>query len=181
MTTRVAIWAAVAVAGAIVTAEFAGWFSPFLRFVVRRAAGALPAGSRERYTEEWLGELAAAPGGPISQLVWALSLFTRRRFLARAASEDVSDLIALLAHAGALLTAADEAELAVQPWQLRAACARTEPEAFFPEKGGSTREAKRVCAACEVREECLSYALQHNERFGIWGGLSDRERRPLIG
>ena len=64
-------------------------------------------------------------------------------------------------------------------WQERALCAQTDPEAFFPEKGGSTREAKRVCAACEVREECLAYALANDERFGIWGGLSERERRKL--
>jgi len=64
-------------------------------------------------------------------------------------------------------------------WQERALCAQTDPEAFFPEKGGSTREAKRVCASCEVRVECLEYALMHDERFGIWGGLSERERRKL--
>lgn len=64
-------------------------------------------------------------------------------------------------------------------WQERALCAQTDPEAFFPEKGGSTREAKRVCSTCEVREECLEYALAHDERFGIWGGLSERERRKL--
>jgi WhiB family redox-sensing transcriptional regulator len=64
-------------------------------------------------------------------------------------------------------------------WQERALCAQTDPEAFFPEKGGSTREAKRVCMSCEVRAECLEYALAHDERFGIWGGLSERERRRL--
>ncbi|MEI6119598.1 MAG: WhiB family transcriptional regulator [Actinomycetes bacterium] len=64
-------------------------------------------------------------------------------------------------------------------WQERALCAQTDPEAFFPEKGGSTREAKRVCLSCDVRGECLEYALGHDERFGIWGGLSERERRRL--
>ena len=64
-------------------------------------------------------------------------------------------------------------------WQERALCAQTDPEAFFPEKGGSTREAKRVCLTCEVRDECLEYALANDERFGIWGGLSERERRKL--
>jgi WhiB family redox-sensing transcriptional regulator len=64
-------------------------------------------------------------------------------------------------------------------WQERALCAQTDPESFFPEKGGSTREAKRVCLSCEVRSECLDYALSHDERFGIWGGLSERERRRL--
>ncbi len=64
-------------------------------------------------------------------------------------------------------------------WRADALCAQTDPEAFFPEKGGSTREAKRVCHACIVRAECLDYALAHDERFGIWGGLSERERRRL--
>jgi WhiB family transcriptional regulator, redox-sensing transcriptional regulator len=64
-------------------------------------------------------------------------------------------------------------------WQERALCAQTDPEAFFPEKGGSTREAKRICSGCDVRAECLEYALAHDERFGIWGGLSERERRRL--
>ncbi len=52
-------------------------------------------------------------------------------------------------------------------WTERALCAETDPEAFFPEKGGSTREAKKVCLSCEVRAECLEYALAHDERFGI--------------
>lgn len=67
----------------------------------------------------------------------------------------------------------------VMGWQERALCAQTDPEAFFPEKGGSTREAKKVCVSCEVRVECLDYALENDERFGIWGGLSERERRKL--
>ena len=64
-------------------------------------------------------------------------------------------------------------------WQTDALCAQTDPEAFFPEKGGSTRDAKRICASCEVRSQCLEYALANDERFGIWGGLSERERRKL--
>ncbi|MSW95152.1 MAG: WhiB family transcriptional regulator [Actinobacteria bacterium] len=64
-------------------------------------------------------------------------------------------------------------------WQEQALCAQTDPEAFFPEKGGSTREAKRVCLSCDVRTDCLEYALEQDERFGIWGGLSERERRRL--
>jgi WhiB family redox-sensing transcriptional regulator len=64
-------------------------------------------------------------------------------------------------------------------WQADALCAQTDPESFFPEKGGSTREAKKICSSCEVRGECLEYALSNDERFGIWGGLSERERRKL--
>ena len=70
-------------------------------------------------------------------------------------------------------------EVPTDQWQDRALCAQTDPEAFFPEKGGSTREAKKICLGCEVRSECLDYALAHDERFGIWGGLSERERRRL--
>ena len=64
-------------------------------------------------------------------------------------------------------------------WQSDSLCAQTDPEAFFPEKGRSTRDAKKICASCEVRTRCLEYALQNDERFGIWGGLSERERRKL--
>jgi WhiB family redox-sensing transcriptional regulator len=66
-----------------------------------------------------------------------------------------------------------------EAWRLNALCAETDPEAFFPEKGGSTREAKKVCVGCDVRAECLEFALASDERFGIWGGLSERERRRL--
>jgi WhiB family redox-sensing transcriptional regulator len=64
-------------------------------------------------------------------------------------------------------------------WQTDSLCAQTDPEAFFPEKGGSTRDAKKICTSCEVRNQCLEYALKNDERFGIWGGLSERERRKL--
>lgn len=74
---------------------------------------------------------------------------------------------------------AEQSALDDEEWQERALCAQTDPEAFFPEKGGSTREAKRICQGCEVKDECLDYALANDERFGIWGGLSERERRRL--
>jgi WhiB family redox-sensing transcriptional regulator len=70
-------------------------------------------------------------------------------------------------------------EADAQSWQEQALCAETDPEAFFPEKGGSTREAKKICTGCEVKAQCLEYALANDERFGIWGGLSERERRRL--
>ncbi len=65
------------------------------------------------------------------------------------------------------------------PWQDRARCQETDPEAFFPEQGASTRLAKRVCVACEVRAECLEYALETSQEFGVWGGMSRGERRRL--
>lgn len=73
-------------------------------------------------------------------------------------------------------------ELDLPDWMNDSVCAQTDPDAFFPEKGGSTREAKKVCLSCDVRLDCLDcleYAMTHEERFGIWGGLSERERRKL--
>lgn len=59
-------------------------------------------------------------------------------------------------------------------------CAQTDPEVFFPDKGGSTQAAKRVCAACPVRAACLQHALAHREQHGVWGGLSTNQRRHLL-
>ena len=64
-------------------------------------------------------------------------------------------------------------------WQEEANCLGVDPDLFFPERGASTREAKAVCRSCEVRVDCLEYALAHGEKFGIWGGLSERERRRV--
>jgi WhiB family redox-sensing transcriptional regulator len=64
-------------------------------------------------------------------------------------------------------------------WQDYANCLGVDPDLFFPERGASTREAKEVCRGCVVREECLEYALVNGEKFGIWGGMSERERRRL--
>ena len=64
-------------------------------------------------------------------------------------------------------------------WQDEANCLGVDPDLFFPERGASTREAKEVCKGCGVREDCLEYALANGEKFGIWGGLSERERRRI--
>lgn len=61
-------------------------------------------------------------------------------------------------------------------WQKTALCAQTGPEFFFPAPGASTREAKQLCGGCEERVACLEYALRHDERFGVWGGMSEQER-----
>lgn len=67
----------------------------------------------------------------------------------------------------------------IDKWRGQALCAQIDSEIFFPDKGGSTKQAKRICGMCEVRLECLQAALDREERFGIWGGLSERERRAL--
>lgn len=71
-------------------------------------------------------------------------------------------------------------------WMVDAACTTADPEAWYPAKGSSTREAKQVCNGrkgarpCPVRDQCLAYALKYDQRFGIWGGRSDRERRKMM-
>jgi len=64
-------------------------------------------------------------------------------------------------------------------WQDLANCLGVDPDLFFPERGASTREAKEVCRGCVVRDECLEFALANGEKFGIWGGMSERERRRI--
>jgi WhiB family redox-sensing transcriptional regulator len=64
-------------------------------------------------------------------------------------------------------------------WQADALCAQADPEAFFPTKGGSTRDAKTICASCPVVAECLAYALDNNMDEGVWGGKSAVERREI--
>lgn len=70
-------------------------------------------------------------------------------------------------------------ETAAKTWQRQANCMGVDPDLFFPERGASTREAKEVCRGCVVREDCLEFALANGEKFGIWGGLSERERRKI--
>ena len=65
------------------------------------------------------------------------------------------------------------------PWRDHANCRGLDPDLFYPERGASTREAKAVCQGCVVREECLEFALRRGEKFGIWGGTSERERRRI--
>jgi WhiB family transcriptional regulator, redox-sensing transcriptional regulator len=79
----------------------------------------------------------------------------------------------------ALVAAHRAASRGERRWQENANCLGVDPDLFFPERGASTREAKSVCRGCEVRVECLEYALAHGEKFGIWGGLSERERRRV--
>ncbi len=64
-------------------------------------------------------------------------------------------------------------------WQDFANCSGADQDLFFPERGASTRKAKSICAACTVKVECLEFAITQGERFGIWGGLSERERRKI--
>jgi WhiB family redox-sensing transcriptional regulator len=64
-------------------------------------------------------------------------------------------------------------------WWAGALCTQGDSESFFPGKGGSSDEARHTCMSCQVRVYCLEWALEHNERYGVWGGLSDQQRREL--
>ena len=64
-------------------------------------------------------------------------------------------------------------------WTRRALCAEVDPNIFFPEIGENVSVVKKICKACDVREECLKFSLDNDERFGIWGGLSEINRRKL--
>jgi WhiB family redox-sensing transcriptional regulator len=69
--------------------------------------------------------------------------------------------------------------LTPEPWTRQALCAQTDPEAFFPEPGEVGRAARKVCAACDVRDACLDYAIRTNQTDGIWGGLGVKARNRL--
>lgn len=64
-------------------------------------------------------------------------------------------------------------------WKAAALCAQTDPDAFFPEGGGSSKAARRVCGECQVRTKCLTEALANAEPFGVWGGFNESERRHI--
>lgn len=74
------------------------------------------------------------------------------------------------------------AEMLQRPaWMADANCRGMDPELFFPSQGENTQNAaaKAVCRACDVQAECLAYAVNNGERFGVWGGLAENQRRKL--
>lgn len=64
-------------------------------------------------------------------------------------------------------------------WMDWAICPETDPDAFFPGKGGSLRRVKAICDDCPVQFECLDYALSHPELEGVWGGIGEVERSRM--
>ena len=65
-------------------------------------------------------------------------------------------------------------------WRQAAACRGYEANTFYPETPEGVAVAKRICAGCKVREMCLETALRNQERHGVWGGLTERERARLV-
>ena len=66
-----------------------------------------------------------------------------------------------------------------QTWAVQAACAGSDPDTLFV-RGSAQRQVRQVCLACPVRIECLADALSSSTMFGVWGGLTERERRALM-
>jgi WhiB family transcriptional regulator, redox-sensing transcriptional regulator len=118
----------------------------------------------------WTGTQGGDAGGPRRQVA-----------AARRPDEHESDSVGAPAQRRrrAVETQAAEAVDRRSDWRTEALCAQTDHEAFFPEVGRSAREARGVCARCPVTAECLEWAVEHDERFGIWGGATARERVKL--
>jgi WhiB family redox-sensing transcriptional regulator len=73
------------------------------------------------------------------------------------------------------------ASLRLATWTRDAACADADPDLFFPADSRSPAlEAKELCAKCRVRSDCLEYSLAAGEEFGVWGGLTEKERRNVL-
>lgn len=66
------------------------------------------------------------------------------------------------------------------PWMDDAACATTDPDAWFPEPGGTPAPAKRICGACDVKAQCLTYALEIHPVAGVWGATTLHERTRML-
>ncbi len=67
----------------------------------------------------------------------------------------------------------------VQDWAARSSCGKTDPDQLFV-SGAAQNRAKTLCLGCPVRTECLSDALDNRVEFGVWGGMTERERRALL-
>lgn len=70
--------------------------------------------------------------------------------------------------------------MGLKSWRDKGLCRGADPEIFFPLDSDDAAEAKEICARCPVREACSEYAIANHERIGVWGGLTERERRRLV-
>ena len=65
-------------------------------------------------------------------------------------------------------------------WQEEGACRGIEPEVFFPVSDEEAGPAKAICSACDVQRECLAFSFQNRERYGVWGGVTEKERIEMV-
>lgn len=120
--------------------------------------------------------LSAEAKAERSRKIWE----TRRANSARVAAELAAAERVVAEQAVRFEEAAELVALVDEKWRQDAVCAQIDPDLWFPEKGGATRQAKEMCLRCTVRQPCLEFALANEERFGIWGGKSERERRRMV-
>ena len=71
-------------------------------------------------------------------------------------------------------------EMEQNAWMAKGACRNYEPSVFFPSDGVGVDRARKICATCNVTEDCLEYALVNRIDHGVWGGCSERERRRIL-
>ena len=98
-----------------------------------------------------------------------------RRRLSRVVNERGSDMNNTIDFAPFEAPVLDE-----RPWTVFSACREADPTIFFASTRGDERAAVRVCGTCTVRDECLEFALETRERFGVWGGATERERKRMM-
>lgn len=65
-------------------------------------------------------------------------------------------------------------------WQEEGSCRGVDPEVFFPISDDEAWRAKEICTVCAVKTDCLAYSLQNRERYGVWGGVTERERQEMF-
>lgn len=97
-------------------------------------------------------------------------------FLACTMLRELNNKVQNVSHIGPIIRQAPHEEI---DWRNEGSCVGIGPELFFPEKGQPTTVAKEICKDCVVRIECHQFAVENDERFGIWGGIGEQERRRL--
>jgi WhiB family redox-sensing transcriptional regulator len=95
------------------------------------------------------------------------------------ALRSLDDAIGLIERLGCCFSKEEMDKVLNRGWIKGAKCKGVPVKLFFPDRGESTNSAKIICRGCSVRKECLEYALVLNEQMGIWGGVSEHERRII--
>jgi WhiB family transcriptional regulator, redox-sensing transcriptional regulator len=75
---------------------------------------------------------------------------------------------------------ADSGSATRTEWMTAARCREHDPDVFFARGAAQSRRAVRICGSCPVRAECLRYAIEHGIDFGVWGGMTERQRRRYV-